>query len=257
MVAFAGGDPEVGERLAGLAGCAACHTADDGEPYAGGYAIVTDYGTFYGSNLTPHPEHGLGQWTFDDFHRAMRRGKAPDGRPYAPAFPYDQFTGLTDADLEHLWAWLQSRPAVERPDRLHDVKRRARSRFWLGWWRRLYFDRGPFEADAALTEVEARGAYLGEAVGHCGGCHTPRNRNGARRTGRALEGSDAEPEPAPALVGLGWGLDDWQWFLQTGTTDEGDVVGGEMWRIVEHGTATLPEADQEALAAWLLVVTRD
>ncbi len=187
----------------------------------------------------------------------MRRGKAPDGRPYPPSFPYDQFTGLTDTDLEHLWAYLQSLEPVARADQPHDVKRRARSRFWLGLWRLLYFDRGPHEADDELSPLEARGAYLGEAVGHCGGCHTPRNGNGARREKRALEGSDAEPEPAPALVGLGWTVDDWQWFLETGTTGEGDVVGGEMWRIVEHGTSTLPPEDQQALAAWLARVTRE
>jgi len=187
----------------------------------------------------------------------MRRGRSPEGRPYPPAFPYDQFTGLTDTDLEHLWAWLQTQEPVANAVPEHDVKRKATSRFWLGLWRMLYFRRGPHEADDSLTELEARGAYLGEAVGHCGGCHTPRNGNGARREKRALEGRDTEPEPAPSLVGLGWGADDWQFFLETGTTAEGDVVGGEMWRIVSEGTSELPADDRAALAAWLTAVTRD
>lgn len=187
----------------------------------------------------------------------MRRGRSPEGRPYPPSFPYDQFTDLTDDDLGHLWAYLRSVPPVAVPAPAHDVKRRATSRFWLGLWRRLYFDRGPFAADPDQTAADNRGAYLGEAVGHCGGCHTPRNRYGARIDNKALEGSDGEPEPAPPLVGLGWDADDWQWFLETGTTSEGDVVGGEMWRIIEDGTAQLSPDDRAALAGWLARVTGD
>ena len=88
------GDPERGAVIAGLGGCASCHTETDDAPYGGGYAVVTDFGTFYGSNLTPHDE-GLGGWSFEDFQRAMHHGRGPDGRAYWPAFPYPSFTGMT------------------------------------------------------------------------------------------------------------------------------------------------------------------
>ena len=58
----------------------ACHTAQDGKPYAGGNAIATPFGTMYGPNLTPDDGTGLGKWSADDFWRALHNGIAPDGR---------------------------------------------------------------------------------------------------------------------------------------------------------------------------------
>lgn len=247
-----------GERLAGLAGCAACHTAEDGAPFAGGHALHTDFGTFHGSNLTPDPEHGLGGWTFEDFHRAMREGKRPDGRSYYPSFPFTSFTGLTDDDLSDLWAFLQTVPADPRPDEPHDLRRGYRKRWVLGLWRTFAFRKGPFEADAD-DPVVARGEYLVDVVGHCGECHTPRSGLGALKRRRWLAGSDAEPEPAPNITphddGVGsWELDDWLTFLDMGMLPDGDWVGGEMARIVEEGTAPLSEADREAMARYLMSV---
>ncbi|MFO8127188.1 MAG: cytochrome c, partial [Yoonia sp.] len=42
-----------GEYVMRLADCAACHTAKDGEPFAGGYPIESPFGTIYSSNITP------------------------------------------------------------------------------------------------------------------------------------------------------------------------------------------------------------
>ncbi|MEQ1508054.1 MAG: c-type cytochrome, partial [Myxococcota bacterium] len=109
-------DPANGELLAGLAGCGACHTADGGAPYAGGGPIETRFGTFRATNLTPDPEHGLGGWTERDFARAMRDGRAPDGHAYWPVFPYPAFSGLTDADLADLWAYLRTIPPSATPN---------------------------------------------------------------------------------------------------------------------------------------------
>ena len=79
-------DAEHGALLAGLGGCETCHTADGGAPSAGGHAIETDQGIFYGTNLTPDPEHGLGAWSQADFVRAMREGRRPDGKPFSLHF---------------------------------------------------------------------------------------------------------------------------------------------------------------------------
>ncbi len=185
----------------------------------------------------------------------MIEGRAPDGRPYPPAFPYDHFTGLQREDVEHLWAHLQSVPPSPTPRVPHDVAGRATSRFWLGLWRTFYFREGEDGVEPDDPPDVQRGAYLGTVVGHCGGCHTPRNGHGARKRRKALEGQDEPPEPAPPLHDLGWSEDQWGWFLETGMTAEGDVVGGEMWRVVEEGTAKLPDGDREALAAWLYQVT--
>ena len=56
--AFAQGDAKRGEYLAKAAGCAGCHTEEKegAVPFAGGRALKTPFGTFYGPNITPsHP----------------------------------------------------------------------------------------------------------------------------------------------------------------------------------------------------------
>lgn len=244
------GDAARGEVIAAVAGCASCHTIEGGEPYAGGYAIETDFGTFYGSNLTPDPTHGIGAWSSADFDEAMRRGVSPDGKPYWPAFPYTSFTRMTDRDLGDLWAYLQTLAPVAKADRPHDVDR---PRWQLRFWRRFAFtDRGAATYDS--TVPGERGAYLVDAVGHCPECHTPRGGLGGLKRKRGMVGNPAPPEPAPDITAaaLGdWTRSDWDTFLQLGMLPDGDFVGGEMARITQEGTARLSEADRAAMAVFL------
>ena len=253
--AAAPGDPNRGAVWAELGSCGACHTAEEGAPYAGGHAIETDRGTFYGPNITPDPTHGIGEWTYNDFVRAMRHGRSPAGHTYWPAFPYPAYTHLRDAELADLWAYLRTLSPSDRPDQRHAV----RIPRWpaAGIWRRQYFEPGPFVDDPTRSTEWNRGAYLGTGIGHCGECHTPRNRLGALSTDEVHWGAPGPPESAPDITpgahGLAaWDLDDVASFLEDGMTAEGDVVGGEMARIVEHGTAKLSAADRRALAMWLL-----
>ncbi len=249
------GDPEHGAVLAGLGGCASCHTLDDDEvPFGGGYAVVTDFGTFYGSNLTPDPEHGLGRWTFDDFRRAMHQGRGPDGKAYWPAFPYPSFTGMTDQDLADLWAFLQQQQPVDRPDQAHEIGGRWR----LGFWRMLAFHQGP--RPVPDDPVLARGAYLVNHVGHCGECHTPRTSIGRLQwRHHDLEGTDVGPHPGPSLTeGLAaWSDSDVDTFFSMGMFPDGDFAGGGMGTIVFEGTAKLSPEDRAAIIAWLRQVAEE
>lgn len=249
-------DVDAGARLAGLGACEACHTGEGGAPYAGGHAVETRFGTFYGPNLTQDPEHGLGAWDFEDFVGAMRRGRSPDGHVYYPAFPYVSYTALTDADLRDLWAYLRTIPPDPTPDRDHDV------RFPYGWrallhpWRWLAFDRGPYTPDPDRDAAWNRGAYLGEGIGHCGECHTPRNGLGVPRRRHALSGSDDPPEPAPNVTPHDDGIGDWSeadlvTFFESGMGPDGDFAGGFMRHIVTEGTAALSDDDRRALVTWL------
>lgn len=258
-------DPERGEVLAGLAGCAACHTSDagegpfDGAPYAGGHRIDTPWGVFVGTNLTPDDEHGLGGWSCADFERAMRRGRNPDGRHYYPSFPYPSFTQLTDADLRDLWAYLATLDAVPRPNEPHEVVKGYRARGLLTWWKLIAFSPGPHRAPPRATDAEALGAYLGEAVGHCGACHTPRTGLGVSKRRWTLAGSSLPPEPGPNITphddGIGgWSRDDVITFFELGMTPEGDFVGGHMASVVDEGTAQLTAAEREALVDWLAAI---
>lgn len=244
-----------GERLAGLAGCVACHTAAGGEPLAGGHRITTRFGTFVGTNITPDVTYGIGSWAFSDFKRAMVEGRSPDGRAYWPAFPYEHFTHLDDPALADLWAWLRVQPPVARRDEPHEPKKGLNTQAAVHLWRLFAFRKGPLPPDEDHPDL-SRGAWLAEGPGHCGGCHTPRNGVGVPIQRRALAGNHdpAAPNITPHPTdGIGaWTVDDTLIFLREGMLPDGDYVGGEMARIVTEGTARLSDADQQALAVWML-----
>jgi mono/diheme cytochrome c family protein len=215
--------------------------APDGTAWAGGYAIETRFGTFYGPNLTQDPATGIGGWTAADFARAIRVGRDREGHALWPAFPYPSYTGLTDADIADLWAFFGTIPAVVREPAPHDTRV---WRGWLGLWRMMNLRRGP-------ADPEDRGAYLGTAVAHCGECHTPRGPTGGLRHRRELTGNGDPPAPAPDITGLGWDAYGWATFLEDGTTPDDDVVGGEMRRVIRGGTSLLSEDDRASIGAWV------
>lgn len=249
-----------GAYLFAVGDCAACHTDKKAQtpPLAGGRALVTPFGTFYGPNITPDPDTGIGSWSEADFHRAMREGRDDKGHYLFPVFPFNSFTGMTDQDIADLYAYLMSQPAVKRESRAQEVKFPFGWRFLLLGWRMLYFSPGPLQPVEDRTEEWNRGRYLAETVGHCQECHTPRNFLGAIDRVHAYAGNPHGPDgnEAPDLTsdskdGLGdWKLDDITEVLATGITPDGDSVGEGMAEVVE-GTAKLTEADRLAIAVYI------
>ena len=175
-----------GAYLANAAGCEECHTDREhgGQPYAGGRALATPFGTFYSPNITPDPETGIGRWSDEQFLRALRDGVRPDGANYFPVFPYPSFTNITDADARAIKAYLFSLPAVRQADRAHDVSFPFSWRFLQNIWKLLFFTPGPFRPAPDRSEAYNRGAYLVTALAHCGECNTPRNWLGATEPDR-------------------------------------------------------------------------
>jgi mono/diheme cytochrome c family protein len=126
-------------------------------------------------------------------------------------------------------------------------------------WRSLYFSEGPMAPDPRQTEQWNRGAYIANAVVHCGECHTPRNWLRARDDDRRFGGGTAYgpgAKHAPNITpdpddGIGkWRLDDVVTLLATGMTPEGDFVAAPMSDVVE-GTAKLSAGDRMAIAVYL------
>lgn len=239
--AFAG-DAARGADLARIAGCASCHTVDGGAPFAGGYAVETSFGTFYGPNITPG---GLAGFDERDFVRAMH-GRTRSGLRYYPAFPWASYRAMTAADLSDLWAFLRTVPASDAPSRPHEIRGIFAWRFVLTFWNRAEPPRTP--------PGQERGAYLANAVLHCAECHTPRTAFGTLRARHWLEGNDGPPEAAPDITRLGWTASEWDDFLTSAMTPDGDVIGGEMSRIVVEGTATLSAEDRAALVGYVMAI---
>ena len=125
-----------------LAGCAGCHTdtKNKGPLLAGSGPLKTPFGTFYGPNITPHPTQGIGNWSDEQFTRALRLGRAPDGSHYFPVFPFPSFAAMTDGDILDLKAYIFSLPPVARPNRPHEIKFAFRWRFLMVFWKFLFLD---------------------------------------------------------------------------------------------------------------------
>ena len=252
------GDAKRGEYLAKAAGCLGCHTeAKEGAvPFAGGRALKTPFGTFYGPNITPHPSAGLGRWSEADFFRAIREGLRPDGAHYFPAFPYPSFTRIVDSDLRDLWAYLRALPPSPRARQEHDLRFPFGWRFLVTVWKWLFFTPGSFAPDPTRKPEVNRGAYLVQALGHCGECHTPRNLLGGPSRDRALAGTLKGPDgkAAPNLTPTRlkkWNDAELRDFLQSGLTPDGDVVAETMGEVIRNTTGQLTRPDLSALIAYL------
>ena len=252
---------ERGAYIFNAADCAACHTnfKEKGQLLAGGRALNTPFGKLYSPNITADPEHGIGKWSDADFIRALRKGIAPDGSRYFPVFPFTSFTKMTDADMADLKAYIFSLPTSTQPDQPHDVDFPFGWRFLLRPWRWLNFAEGSFEPDSAQSPDWNRGAYLVEALGHCGECHTPRGWLGGLDSDDGLSGTTDGPDgqKVPNITpdeatGIGtWSDRDIAGLLKTGILPDGDVVGSVMGEVVQWSTSRLTDDDRAAIAIYL------
>jgi mono/diheme cytochrome c family protein len=250
-----------GAYLFAVAGCAGCHTDVEhkGPLLAGGRPLATPFGTFYGPNITPDPTYGIGAWSDADFIRALREGVRPDGAHLFPSFPYTSFTLITDSDLLDLKAYIFSLPPVAQPSRPHDVWFPFSWRWLQTFWRWLNFTPGPFKPDPAKDAAWNRGAYLVQALTHCGECHTPRDLTGGLKTSLAFYGTANGPEGHKVAnitpdkeTGIGsWSHNQLVHFLRTGLMPNGDVVGSLMGEVIDRDTSKMTDADRDAVATYL------
>ena len=252
---------ERGRYIVQAAGGCTCHSNPGLEDFSlsGGRPIATPFGTIYGTNLTPDPDTGIGGWSDDDFMKAMREGIGPDGKVYYPVFPYTSFTKMADEDVYDMKAYLDTLEPVNNENKEPDFSFPYNLRSSVRVWRGLHFDAARYQPDAEQTDEWNRGAYLSEAVAHCGECHTPRTFMGASDDDMYYAGSLEGPEGelAPNITpdektGVGsWSVPDMTWFLQTSFKPDGDDAQGLMGELVTHGYQYLTDADLRAIAVYL------
>ncbi len=259
-LAASAGNAERGAYILRVAGCGSCHTAPKGGQFlAGGRELKSPFGSFFSPNITSDAETGIGKWSDEDFVRALRDGKSPDGKPYYPSFPYTSYTRMTREDMVDLKAYLDTVEPVSKQVPDHDLRFPFSVRTGMHVWRTLFFDKDPLSPDPAQSEAWNRGAYIVNGPGHCGECHTPRNILGGLKQSRALSGNPEGPdnEPVPNITGhprLGikdWSIDDVVSFLQIGIKPDGDFAGGAMTDVIDDATGKLTEADLTAIATYL------
>ncbi|WP_337024852.1 MULTISPECIES: c-type cytochrome [unclassified Pantoea] len=243
-----------GEYVARLSDCTACHTAQGGKSFAGGYRLETPFGDILSSNITSDKETGIGNWTQEQFDRAVRHGIGSHGHLYA-AMPYNAYAKLTDQDLTDLWAYVRTIPPVNNKVVENQLPFPFNQRWTLAGWNLLFFKDQQFKPDTAETAVINRGQYLVDGPGHCASCHTAKNFLGGDSSAY-LQGGNLEGWHAPDLTqnphtGLGsWSQEDIVDYLRSGTNRMA-ASSGPMTEAIENSTQYMKQDDLEAIASYL------
>jgi mono/diheme cytochrome c family protein len=245
-----------GAYLAVLGDCAGCHTAPHQPAFSGGLAFSAQFGTVYSTNITPDRQTGIGTWTQDQFYRALHQGIAADGHHLYPAFPYFYFARTSRADSDALLAYLKSLKPVYRPPTPNRLIFPFNIRALMIFWNWLYLDDKPFAPDPEKSAAVNRGAYLVTGLGHCAGCHTPKNMLFGDEASKALTGTVLENWFAANLTGgsvdgLGrWSEGDIAHYLATGRNQYA-TAAGTMQEKVTLSTSHMHDSDRAAIAAYL------
>ncbi|PTW60539.1 mono/diheme cytochrome c family protein [Breoghania corrubedonensis] len=251
-----------GEYVARLADCVACHSTPDSAPFAGGLEMATPLGSIFTTNITPDPQTGIGNYTLADFDRAVRQGVTPDGARLYPAMPYPSYVKLSDEDVRALYAFfMKGVEPVRMANRANTIEWPLNTRWPLAFWNVAFVESGRYEPESDKDDLWNRGAYLVQAAGHCGSCHTPRGpvmqekaldeTNGNYLSGALLDGWYAPSLRNDHNTGLGrWSEDEVVQFLKKGRNAHG-VVFGSMTDAFNNSTQFMNDDDLAAIAHYL------
>jgi mono/diheme cytochrome c family protein len=251
---------ERGAYLARAADCVACHTSGGGKEYAGGLAIRLPFGTLYSTNVTSDKETGIGNYSDQDFLGAVRRGVRHDGVRLYPAMPYTSYSYMTDADVLAIKAYLFSLPPVRAQPPKNTLTFPFNQRWAMIFWSALFNRDTTFAPDSDRSPEWNRGAYLAEALAHCGECHTPRNLafaldNRKKFAGALTAGWRAFNISSDKATGVGgWRDEDLESYLAIGHADGHGSASGPMGEAVDHSFSLLAAEDIRAVVAYLRTV---
>jgi mono/diheme cytochrome c family protein len=249
-----------GRYLSQAADCEACHTDEGGKSFAGGRAFVTDFGTIYSPNITPDKETGIGSWSDADFLKAVHEGITPEGTRLYPAFPYAAYTYLTDDDVLAIRKYLATVAPVKSVPPQTRLKAPYNQRWLMALWSGFYNPNKRFEPVSGRSPEWNRGAYMVEALGHCGDCHTPRTALQALDNRRKFAGGMAEGWRAYNLSsdkesGIGtWTEADLIQYLTTGHSMNRGTAFGPMAEAVHLSFQNLTPSDIRAIVAYVRTV---
>jgi mono/diheme cytochrome c family protein len=248
---------ERGRYLAQAADCMACHTSQGGKDFAGGLAIRLPFGALYSTNITPDKETGIGNYSDQDFLNAVHRGVRRDGARLYPAMPFTSYAYMTDADALAIKAYLFSLPAVRAVASVDTLMFPFNQRWAMSVWSALFNANTRFEPDTSQSPEWNRGAYLAEALAHCGECHTPRNLafaldNRRKFAGAVTAGWRAFNISSDKTTGIGaWRDEDVASYLSIGHADGHGTAAGPMGEAVDHSFSQLAPEDIRAVVTYL------
>jgi mono/diheme cytochrome c family protein len=251
---------ERGAYLTRAADCVVCHTAKGGVPFAGGRAFILPFGTIYSTNITPDMETGIGGYTDANFLDAVHKGIGRGNTRLYPAMPYASYTYMSDADALAIKAYLFTLKPEHAPALENTLVFPVNQRSLMGVWSLLFNSDKRFEPNADRSAAWNRGAYLTEAMGHCGECHTPRNLffalNNRRKFGGAVQaGWRAYNISGDRASGVGaWSDSDLAHYLAVGHADGRGTASGPMGEAVDESLSQLSPSDINAIVSYLRTV---
>lgn len=260
-------DLATGKYLAVIGNCLSCHTSDPSKPFAGGRAIDTDMGTIYSTNITPDEEHGIGKYSLDEFRAALYDGLRNDGKHLYPAMPYENYRKLSEEDIRAMYAYFQQDvEAINSPNLEPEMNFPFNQRWGIRLWKWINLEKPGFTAPTSDNQLLVRGAYLVQAVGHCGACHSPRNTTMGQkgideRSQSFLTGAEMGGFTVPALHGkhsaiAKWSVEDLGLFLSTGRNKHATATGS-MAVTVEDALQFQSEDDTLAMSIYLKHLNQD
>ena len=245
-----------GQYLVRVGDCLSCHQVAGGQPFAGGLGLNTPFGVIYSANITPDRNTGIGAWTPDQFYHAMHDGIGIHDEHLYPAFPYPWFTHVDRQDIDAIFAFLKTLPAVASTPPPNQLPFPINIRASVAGWNLLFLDKTPFAPDPQQSAEWNRGAEIVNGLGHCGACHTPKNALGAEKRRLPFYGGVIEAHFAPDLTenqrsGLGdWTIDDIAAYLREGRNAHANA-GGLMADVITFSTSLLSDEDRHAIATYL------
>jgi mono/diheme cytochrome c family protein len=248
---------ERGEYLARAADCMVCHTKPGDKEYAGGLGFKLPFGTLYSTNITADKDTGIGNYSDRDFLDAVQRGKRRDGAMLYPAMPYASYTYMSDEDLLAVKAYLFSLPPVRAAAPENTLAFPFNQRWAMLFWSAVFNPNTRFTPDTSKSPEWNRGAYLVEALAHCGECHTPRNLafaldNRRKFAGAVTAGWRAFNISSDKSSGLGnWKDEDLTAYLSNGHAPGHGAASGPMGEAVDHSLSKLAPEDIRAVVAYL------
>ncbi|HMF24785.1 MAG TPA: cytochrome c [Pseudolabrys sp.] len=242
-----------GEYLAKAADCMVCHTAPGGAPFAGGLVLPAPSGSLYSTNITADRDTGIGNYSDQDFLNAVQRGIRKDGARLYPAMPYTSYTFMTDADVLAIKAYLFSLPTVHQQNPRETLQFPYNQRWTMIFWSGAFNPNTRFAPNTAKSAEWNRGAYVAEALGHCGECHTPRNPAFALDNRQKFAGSTYgwRAYNITSDRGTGIGDDEVLAYLAKGHTMGRGTASGPMAEVVDHSLSQMEPADIRALVTYL------
>jgi mono/diheme cytochrome c family protein len=249
-----------GEYLARAADCIACHTVEGGQAFAGGRSLVLPFGTLYTTNITPDKKTGIGDYTDADWLRVIRKGVSRDGTRLYPAMPYASYTYMTDEDALAIKAYLFSLPAVQSTPPITALSFPYNQRWAVSVWSAMFNADKRFEPNTERSAEWNRGAYLAEALAHCGECHTPRTvafslDNRHKFAGEKQAGWIAYNISNDKETGIGdWKPREIAQYIASGHAAGRGTADGPMGEAVDYSFRYLTRSDVFAIAAYVATV---